>query len=351
MNNTSPLISIVINNYNYSQYLRVCINSALAQTWPNCEVIVVDDGSTDDSRDVIESYSSEITAYYKENEGQGSAYNLGFKQSSGEWIIFLDSDDLLSPVALERSIACIENNVTNIQFYLEIVDRYGKGSGFLFPSQKMHDGNVLPLLKMFRFYNSPPSSGNLYSRKFLSKVLPMPEKEWRISADAYLILAAPVFGEIRSVKEILGYYRRHGESASDGGRNTQLLTAYLRKEYMKEQHRQHYIYKLLVEHLGSSSRDHYVMAPHMIKLRVALYGTDGSKRSLRRMRLILLQVVRTARNWPNYTWLQSVVFCVWCLSVVILPRSISSHLVRMTIKPHERGFMQRWWQWRGSIIK
>ena len=90
-----PLISIVVINYNYARFLRAAVDSALAQTFPNIEVIAVDDGSTDESRDVIESYGNRISSVFKPNGGQGSAFNAGFAASRGEVVIFLDADDAL----------------------------------------------------------------------------------------------------------------------------------------------------------------------------------------------------------------------------------------------------------------
>src|SRR5437762_9779476 len=99
------LASIIIDNYNYGRFLRDAIDSALAQTYPHAEVIVVDDGSTDNSREVIASYGDRIKPILKENGGQGSAFNAGFAASSGDVILFLDADDLLVSTAAERAVA------------------------------------------------------------------------------------------------------------------------------------------------------------------------------------------------------------------------------------------------------
>src|SRR5690242_15345928 len=82
--NAPLLVSIIIDNYNYGQYLQAAIESALGQTYHNIEVVVVDDGSTDDSREVIGRYDGRITAVLKENGGQASALNAGFVRSHGQ---------------------------------------------------------------------------------------------------------------------------------------------------------------------------------------------------------------------------------------------------------------------------
>ena len=100
MNANKPLVSIIIPNYNYARYLREAIDSALAQTYRPVEVIVVDDGSTDGSRSVIQAYGSAIRSIFQKNEGLPSARNAGIAMASGEFFVFLDSDDALLPDAL-----------------------------------------------------------------------------------------------------------------------------------------------------------------------------------------------------------------------------------------------------------
>jgi glycosyltransferase involved in cell wall biosynthesis len=90
----SPLVSILINNYNYGRFLPEAIDSALNQTYDRIEVIVVDDGSSDNSPEIIASYGDKIIPIIKPNGGQASAFNTGFAASHGEIICFLDSDDI-----------------------------------------------------------------------------------------------------------------------------------------------------------------------------------------------------------------------------------------------------------------
>ena len=84
MHSQSPLASIIVNNYNYGRFLPDAIESALAQSYPRVEVIVVDDGSTDHSRAVIARYGARIHAVLKPNGGQASAFNAAFAHSYGE---------------------------------------------------------------------------------------------------------------------------------------------------------------------------------------------------------------------------------------------------------------------------
>src|SRR6266404_3476760 len=115
--NTSNLASIIINNYNYARFLREAVDSALNQTYRNTEVIVVDDGSTDGSREIIASYSHRIIPLLKRNGGQNSALNAGFSLSRGDVVLFLDSDDVLFPTAVKVAVdAFSEQDVVKVHW-------------------------------------------------------------------------------------------------------------------------------------------------------------------------------------------------------------------------------------------
>jgi glycosyltransferase involved in cell wall biosynthesis len=101
-----PLVSILINNYNYAQFLGHAIDSSLGQTYNNVEVVVVDDGSTDNSREVIERYSGRVLPVLKENGGQSTAFNAAFAASSGEIVCPLDADDYFLPNKVEKIVEC-----------------------------------------------------------------------------------------------------------------------------------------------------------------------------------------------------------------------------------------------------
>ena len=99
-----PLVTVLITNYNYGRFLREAIDSALNQTYRNVEVVVVDDGSTDESREIIDGYGGRIVSVLKENGGQGSAFNAGIAASRGEIICLLDADDSFDLCKVERVV-------------------------------------------------------------------------------------------------------------------------------------------------------------------------------------------------------------------------------------------------------
>ena len=91
------MISVIINNYNYEKFIQEAIESVVNQSYKDYELIIVDDGSTDNSREIIERYSfkySNIFPIFKKNGGQASCFNIGYKKAKGDIIAFLDSDDV-----------------------------------------------------------------------------------------------------------------------------------------------------------------------------------------------------------------------------------------------------------------
>ncbi|BAO45442.1 glycosyltransferase family 2 protein [Thiolapillus brandeum] len=103
-------ISVVIPNYNYEKYVGEAIRSVLDQTWNNREVVVVDDGSTDDSVRVIRKFGDKVRLIRQENQHLSAARNTGIRAAKGNWIAFLDSDDLWHPCKLELQVEALKKN-------------------------------------------------------------------------------------------------------------------------------------------------------------------------------------------------------------------------------------------------
>ena len=113
----SPKISVIIPVYNASEYLGQCLDSVLLQTFSDIEVICVNDGSTDDSLDILQGYAmfdERLKIISQENAGPGAARNNGIKQATGEYIIFLDADDFFEPDMLEKMVAKAEEDNADI---------------------------------------------------------------------------------------------------------------------------------------------------------------------------------------------------------------------------------------------
>lgn len=106
------LVSIIIPSYNADKYIKEAVDSALAQTYKNIEVIVIDDGSSDKTKKILTPYiiSNRIKYFYQKNQGLSAARNTSIKNSQGEYIALLDADDIFLPAKIEKQVNCLENN-------------------------------------------------------------------------------------------------------------------------------------------------------------------------------------------------------------------------------------------------
>jgi len=338
----TPTFSILINNFNYAIYLRQCIDSALGQTWGLKEVIVVDDGSSDDSREIISSYGGQIYAVYKPNGGQGSALNEGFKRATGSIIIFLDADDLLKPAALETIAPVMNPGVSKIQFRLSVIDETGNPLKAVLPTAAMKCGDEKKLLARFGVYTSPPGSGNAYAKVFLNAVLPMPVKEWKIAADAYLIFSAPFYGDIITINKELGCYRRHGKGASDinfFGKNS--LKEFVDKELVKESLVRKYAASLLKKHDAQYSEFKH-LSPFCAKYYLIEKRLNAQTISCIAYFRLLASVVASYLFWPGYTLKQKFNRVVWALVIGLAPITVVVYLSSVSLLPHLRANNCKW---------
>lgn len=230
--NNKPLVSIVIRNYNYAQFLQKCIDSALSQSYHSIEVIVVDDGSTDHSRQVISNYGDRVAAIFQENGGEESSCCSGFRASRGKIVIFLDADDMLRPGAAQAVVNAWTESTSKVQFYLDWVDKSDRPLGKRWPSFSMPRGDVMRFIRIYGFYPSPPTTGNAFARFFLDEVLPTSNGPWTRHIDTYLIALAPLYGEVTSLDQSLGYYRVHGKNMSGVGLDIDVLRIRRRLNYV-----------------------------------------------------------------------------------------------------------------------
>jgi glycosyltransferase involved in cell wall biosynthesis len=203
--------SIIIKSYNYAEFVGEAITSALSQTFPNVEVIVVENASTDDSLSVIRPFRDRIVLIALEkNVGPAGAEYAGFVRATGDMIMFLDSDDILDPTAVEEAARHFDSDTSKVQFYLEVVDTKKSPLGFTYPKKMPREEDIEGLLFGLGAYPLAPSSGNAYSRRFLEQVLPCTDNDLKFSEDLYTALLAPLYGKVRVCQKVLGRYRLHG---------------------------------------------------------------------------------------------------------------------------------------------
>lgn len=211
----APLVSILINNYNYGRFLAEAIDSALDQQYEAFEVIVVDDGSTDNSLEVVASYGDRISLVSKKNGGQASAFNAGFAASRGEIICFLDSDDLFLPDKLAY-VADIFAKNPDIGWCFDTPEWFGAPAGDRYAGADVCKAGIVDARKMLADARSPyvpaATSGLSFRRELLQQILPMPDII-RITSDNYIKIAALSISTGWLSSETVSMQRIHGSNA------------------------------------------------------------------------------------------------------------------------------------------
>lgn len=213
-----PLVSVVIANHNYGRFLRAAVDSALGQSHPRTEVIVVDDGSTDDSREIIAGYGDRVVAVLKENGGHASAINAGVPRCRGEIVALLDSDDVFSPHKIARVVKAFRKSprAVLVHHQLRTVDADGTPRGPAWPHEVWSGDLRRRVARAGGWWPRPTTSALAFPRSFLETILPMPECSEpgrAIWPDAYAGDLAPFFGEIVGLPEALTHYRVHGKNS------------------------------------------------------------------------------------------------------------------------------------------
>lgn len=223
-------VSVLINNYNYALFIDDCINSLLKQTYKNIEIIFYDDGSNDNSLDVVKKYKDDVIIISNKNFGrkpglnQANAINQAFEKSTGEIICLLDSDDFFTPDKIEKTVKAFEKDK-------EVV--LVQHSFFLFVNNEITDKQTFARNMDYRllykkkrwtgFFN--PTSTLSFRRDYLEKLLPLEiDTNWRVWPDVRLARVAPYFGKVAVIDEPLSYYRRHKSNDSASMNKKSIIT-------------------------------------------------------------------------------------------------------------------------------
>jgi Glycosyl transferase family 2 len=213
---TEIAVDIVIDNYNYGRFLAEAVESARAQTHLDVRVIVVDDGSSDDSREVIEALRDQIDeVVLQENGGQASAINAGLERCRGDVVMFLDADDLLLPGAAARFAALFAADPTlaKAQARMEVIDGEGRRSGVLKPPPHlpMPSGDLRRAELDYPFdLTWLPTTANAFRVETLRGLGPIPVDRFRVCADYYLVHLSALVGRVASLEDVCSLYRVHG---------------------------------------------------------------------------------------------------------------------------------------------
>jgi glycosyltransferase involved in cell wall biosynthesis len=214
-----PCFSVLIRNYNYGRYLGMALQSVLDQTYANFEVIVCDDGSTDNSRDIVQDYMSQdprIRLIAQENYGVAAAANSAYENSSGDLIAFLDADDMFKPSKLEKVLTALKNNPRSGLCVNPVspISAANQPLGPPFPA-RLEGGWMGPeKLRRGACTAFPPSSGLTLRREVAAELFPIPV-ELISMEDFFLAGTAQFLTEISIAPEPLTQYRVHKPSRPD----------------------------------------------------------------------------------------------------------------------------------------
>jgi len=332
---SDPLVSIIVDNFNYARFIRAAIDSALAQSYAPVEVIVVDDGSTDNSRDLISSYGNRVSAVFKTNGGHASAFNAGFRASHGSIVMFLDADDSLLPTAVEEVVRAWHPGTAKAQFVLAHIDADGRPLGAIVPflPAQMPDGDIRASILDAGGYVGVPTSGNAFARTVLDRILPLPESQWRQAADTSFEIIAPFLGDVISLRKTLGCYRVH--ESNHGMLGDELDSRKLRVKIIIDLQREWALSEFASRSGFTIPRDWAAREPAHLKYRLASLRVDPAHHPLiddRPARLMLMGLKSSWRN-PGYNLKSRIFHTFWFPLAALLPQAAAVRIVRLGLLP------------------
>ncbi|MDY6804020.1 MAG: glycosyltransferase [Cyanobacteriota bacterium] len=211
----APRVSIVIGTYNNGKYIKETTDSILDQTYENYEIIIINDGSTDNTEEVLAPYLDVIRYVYQPNQGVAKARNLGIKMARGEFVAFVDSDDVFMPEKLEEQLAVFEedNSLTMVQTGWRFVDEKGEGIRNAEPWKNAPELD----LKSWLFWQATLPSAMMFRREWLEIHGGFDGRYFPVEDLDIVLRLALSGGKAAWLKKPLVCYRQHGSSASGLG--------------------------------------------------------------------------------------------------------------------------------------
>jgi glycosyltransferase involved in cell wall biosynthesis len=341
---TPRMLSVIICNYNYERYIADSISSALAIDWPDVEVIVVDDGSTDGSAAVIKRFllDRRVTALFRENRGQASAAAEGFRHSRGEWILFLDADDVVEPSIVCDAAAVMKPNWSMIQFQMMLINESGALLHNTFPKYRpdVNPSSIRKWVAEVDNYPTPPNSGNVLSRLFLDKIFPLEEGMDRF-VDSYFLSTAPLLGDVLTVRKPVVRYRIHG---SNDGAQSVLDISKLARDLRRHLRRSRYSAQIAGRYGVNVSPERWRYGYYNLSMRLASLRLAPSTHPLQGDTL-----ARCVRDWgvsirrsQGLGSMRHFAMAVWLFGVAVMPKPIARTLVSWRFAPLSRPrFLRR----------
>jgi glycosyltransferase involved in cell wall biosynthesis len=363
-----PGVSIIVVNYNNGRFLAAAIDSALARDHRPCEVVVVDDDSTDNSKAIIADYGNRIRPILRAKNGhQIAALNSAWPLVRHPILIFLDSDDLLFPYAASRIAAVWAPGTVKAQFPLMSIDRAGHSIGHVAPKYPAKVDTTLIRQELLRSGQSPssPGSGNAYSRSLLERVredggfdLHNLRDYWM---DNILECNAPFYGEVVTIHEPLVCYRIHDNNlfllnTLDRTRLVKMSDTFvLTLNYFAGRCRK---WGIAFDPAAARDRSPWLLDCQLVTTKLA----PANDRSRAPISNLLYKGLKAHLSDPGPK-IARIVRALWFVSVALGPKRLTSWLIALRFRVAQRP---RWfavvfarlkkmktsaWPWRASLAR
>jgi Glycosyl transferase family 2 len=341
-----PAVDIVINNHNYGAFLEASIESARRQDYGRVKVIVVDDGSSDRSREILAGQDAGVAVILKENGGQASALNAGMAESEGDVVIFLDADDVLRPdaAALVAEAFAADERVSKVQFRMDVIDADGRPTGEIKPAPHlpMPSGDLREAELAYPYdLVWMATSANAFRVEALRRILPIPESAYPVTgADWYLVHLTALLGRVVSIDAIGAGYRVHGGNRYELDRSA-IDLPHLRQtiEFAEATSRE---LLRLAEELGQPHPDRILsvadLANRMTSLRL---GPACHPIAADRAGRLLRDSVAACRRRDNVSLPMKALFVAWFAAMAIAPRRLARRLAELFVFPSRRRTLNR----------
>jgi len=335
-----PRVSVVVCNYNYGRFLEATLRSVVGQTVP-CEVIVVDDGSTDDSPGILARWAGRVKVILQPNGGQVAAYNTGFAASRGDVVVFLDSDDLLDPDLAEQLSHAFAPGVVKVHWPMRLIDEAGQPIGGRTPNALATGDVGKAFLRHGFLYASAPGSGNAYRRSALASLFPLPtDAVDRHGADFFTIYGVAVFGEVRALPEIAGSYRLHGRGSDEPAGLVFGNAARSVDELQRFNNRSARLQRWL-----SACTRGVVVPParfldfsiEKVRLARAIFESENYLQGVRRGALAVPTTLRALWLRQDMRAAKKLGLTAWCALVLLAPRRLGFPVARYVCNPASRA--------------
>jgi len=216
-----PLVTVITPAYNRADYLEEVIRSVLAQDYPNLEYIVLNDGSTDGTPEILKRYEGRIVAESHRNMGETGTVNKGFRMAQGEIVGVVNSDDPILPGAVRRSVETLQSDRDFLVAYPDwnMIDARGE----ILRTVRTHE---YAYLDMLRWHHCVPGPGAFFRREVIER-LEGRDPQFRYVADFDFWLRAGLLGPFRRIPETLATFRLHTGGATLSGQGARMAEEHI----------------------------------------------------------------------------------------------------------------------------